>query len=172
MELSRHGEMCNAFIDSPNNVSIITGVPAAVHGIAGTFYLDKTTGDEIMVLDDSLLRGSTILEQMVNKGVRVAAITAKDKVRNIINHGLLPSKGSICFSTQGAKGCKEAEHSITEVEQWLGSPTPEQYSGDLSIYVLDAGLKLLQENRADLFYLTLLDYIQRKLLFGAVGREA
>jgi phosphonoacetate hydrolase len=104
---------------------------------------------------------------MVNRGVRIVAITAKDKLRKIINHGLSPSKGSICFSTQGAKGCTEAEHGITEVKKWLGRPALEQYSGDLSIYVLDARLKLLQENRADLFYLTLSDYIQHKYSPGS-----
>jgi phosphonoacetate hydrolase len=49
-------------LTNPNNVSIITGVPTSVHGIAGNFYLDKITGEEIMILDDSLLRGSTIPE--------------------------------------------------------------------------------------------------------------
>jgi phosphonoacetate hydrolase len=149
-------------LTNPNNVSIITGVPTAVHGIAGNFYLDRTTGKEHMVLDDTLLRGSTLLELMANKGVRVAAITAKDKLRKILNHGLSSSKGAICFSTQAAKSCTEAEHGISDVEKWLGRSTPEQYSGDLSIFVLDAGLKLLQEDRADLFYLTLSDYIQHK----------
>jgi phosphonoacetate hydrolase len=149
-------------LTNPNNVSIITGVPTSIHGIAGNFYLDRTTGQEHMVLDDTLLRGSTILELMANKGVRVAAITAKDKLRKILNHGLSTSKGAICFSAQAAKSCTEAEHGISEVEKWLGHSAPEQYSGDLSIFVLDAGLKLLQENRADLFYLTLSDYIQHK----------
>ncbi|KAE8452467.1 hypothetical protein EG329_000369 [Mollisiaceae sp. DMI_Dod_QoI] len=149
-------------LTNPNNVSIITGVPTSVHGIAGNFYLDKITGKEHMVLDDSLLRGSTILEQMADKGVRVAAITAKDKLRKILNHGLSPSKGAICFSAQAAKSCTEAEHGISDVEKWLGHSAPGQYTGELSLYVLDAGLKLLQENRADLFYLTLSDYIQHK----------
>jgi len=149
-------------LTNPNNVSIITGVPTSVHGIAGNFYLDRGTVEEHMVLDDSLLRGSTILEQMANRGVRVAAITAKDKLRKIINHGLSPSNGAISFSAQFADNCAETEHGISNVEQWLGRSTPEQYSGDLSIYVLDAGLKLLEEKRADLFYLTLSDYIQHK----------
>ncbi|KUJ15172.1 Phosphonoacetate hydrolase [Mollisia scopiformis] len=154
-------------LTNPNNVSIITGVPTSVHDISGNFYLDKVTGEEHMVLDDSLLRGSTILEQMANNGVRVAAITAKDKLRKILNHGLSPSKGAICFSAQAAKSCTDAEHGISNVEKWLGRPAPEQYSGDLSIYVLDAGLKLLQENRADLFYLTLSDFIQHKYAPGS-----
>lgn len=129
-------------LTNPNNVSIITGVPTSVHGIAGNFYLDRTTGEEHMVLDDALLRGSTILELMADKGVRVAAITAKDKLRNILNHGLSPSQGAICFSAQAANNCTEAEHGISDVEKWLGRPTPEQYSGNLSLFVLDAGLPL------------------------------
>jgi phosphonoacetate hydrolase len=159
--------MCHASLTNPNNVSIITGVLASVHGIAGSFYLDRVTGEEHMVLDDSLLRGSTILEQMANKGVRVAAITAKDKLREIINHDLSPSKGAICFSAQYAQSCTEAEYGISSVERWLGRPTPAQYSRDLTIYVLDTGLKLLEEDRADLFYLTLSDYIQHQYPLGS-----
>lgn len=149
-------------LTNPNNLSIITGAPTGVHGISGNYYLDRETGEEHMVLDDTLLRGSTILEQMANAGVRVAAITAKDKLRKIINHGLFPGKKAICFSAQYAGNCTESENGIKDVEQWLGRPAPPQYSGELSIFTLDAGLKLLHENRADLFYLTLSDYIQHK----------
>ena len=115
-----------------------------------------------MILDDSGMRGTTILAQMADVDVRVAAITAKDKLRRIIQHGLSPVKGSICFSAQCANECTESEHGIKDVEEWLGQSTPAQYSGELSLFVLDAGLKLLRENRADLFYLTLSDYVQHK----------
>jgi phosphonoacetate hydrolase len=149
-------------LTNPNNLSIITGAPTAVHGISGNYYLDRETGEEHMVLDDSTMHGSTILELMGNAGVRVAAVTAKDKLRKIINHGLSPANGAICFSAQHANQCTMADNGIENVEEWLGKPTPLQYSGDLSIFVLDAGVKLLQENRADLLYLTLSDYIQHK----------
>ncbi|KAL1885776.1 hypothetical protein Plec18167_001271 [Paecilomyces lecythidis] len=149
-------------LTNPNNLSIITGAPTRAHGISGNYYLDRETGEEHMVLDDTLLRGSTILEQMANAGVRVAAVTAKDKLRKIINHGLSPQKGAICFSAQNAGECTEEEHGIKDVEKWLGRPAPAQYSGELSLFTLDAGIKLLKENRADLFYLTLSDYIQHK----------
>jgi len=104
---------------------------------------------------------------MASKGVRVAAVTAKDKLRKIINHGLSTTQGAICFSAQDAKNTTKAEHGISGVEEWLGRPAPQQYSGDLSIYVLDAGIKLLEENRADLFYLTLSDFIQHKYAPGS-----
>lgn len=149
-------------VTNTNNVSIVTGMPPSVHGISGNYYLDKATGEERMVLDDSTMRGSTILERMGNAGVRVAAVTAKDKLRRIINHGLKPENGSICFSAQNANECTLAEHGISGVEEWLGRPAPEQYSADLSLFVLDAGVKLLAEKRADLFYLTLSDYVQHK----------
>lgn len=149
-------------LTNPNNLSIITGVPTAVHGISGNYYLDKETGKEHMVLDDSTMHGSTILELMGNAGVRVAAVTAKDKLRKIINHGLSPSKGAICFSAQYADQCTLEDNGIENVERWLGKPTPPQYSANLSLFVLDAGVKLLQEDKADLFYLTLSDYVQHK----------
>lgn len=115
-----------------------------------------------MVVDASTMKGETILEKMGREGVRVAAVTAKDKLRRIINHGLRPENGAICFSSQFAGECTLKENGIENVEEWLGQKAPPQYSGELSIYVLDAGLKLLKENRADLFYLTLSDYIQHK----------
>ncbi|KAJ6438794.1 3-carboxymuconate cyclase protein [Purpureocillium lavendulum] len=157
-------------LTNPNNMCIITGVPTSFHGISGNFYLDKETGKEHMILDDSTMRGTTILAQLADAGVRVAAITAKDKLRRIIQHGLSPEKGAICFSAQCANECKDSEHGISDVEQWLGQSAPSQYSGELSLFVLDAGLKLLQEGRADVFYLTLSDYIQHK--YAPRSREA
>jgi len=99
-----------------NNVSIITGISTAGHGIVGNFYLEKKTLEEHMIHDHSLLRGSTILERIANKGVRIAAIKAKDGLRKIINHGLLSSKGAICFPAQHANNTTEAEHGISDVD--------------------------------------------------------
>lgn len=146
---------------NPNNCSIITGAPTSYHGISGNFFLDRETCREEMVLDDTLLRGSTILEQLSKRGTRIAAITAKDKLRKIINHGLSMGK-DISFSSQYANKCTVAENGIDNIEDWLGTPTPSQYSGELSLFVLRAGVKLLEEDRADVFYLTLSDYIQHK----------
>lgn len=117
-----------------------------------------------MIKDDSYLRGSTILMQMEKASVRVAAVTAKDKLRQILGHGL---KKSICFSAERAAACTMKENRISHVEQWLGREVPPQYSGDLSLLVLDADIKLLQDDRADLVCLTLSDYIQHKYEPGA-----
>ena len=46
---------------NPNNMSIITGRPPAVHGIAGNYFYDPETGMEVMMNDSSFLRAPTIM---------------------------------------------------------------------------------------------------------------
>ncbi len=55
---------------NPNNLSIITGRPPAVHGIAGNFFYDPATGKEVMMNDPSFLRAPTILAGVQQAGTR------------------------------------------------------------------------------------------------------
>lgn len=142
---------------NPNNVSIVTGSPPAVHGISGNYYLDRETGKEIMIIDATPMRSTTIFAEMSDAGVRVAAITAKDKLRKMLGHKL---RGGICFSSEKASECTLAENGIENVEEMVGRPTPNMYSPDLSLFVLDAGIRLLENDMADLLYLSLSDLVQ------------
>ena len=142
---------------NPNNVSIVTGAPPEVHGISGNYYLDRATGEEIMIVDASPMRATTILAEMSRAGVRVAAITAKDKLRKMLGHRMA---GGICFSSEKAGSAILAENGIENVEALIGRPAPDMYSPDLSLFVLDAGIKLLEQDRADLLYLSLSDLVQ------------
>ena len=45
---------------------------------------------------------------------------------------------------------------------FVGKPLPEVYSADLSEFVFAAGVKLLENHRPDLMYLSTTDYIQHK----------
>ena len=132
---------------NPNNVSIVTGAPPSVHGIAGNYYLDRETGREIMMTDEHLMRSETILALMARAGVKTAAITAKDKLRRLLGRNL----DGICFSSE----CASAE-----IEALVGRSKPEMYSADLSLFVLDAGIGLLERGAAELLYLSLSDYVQ------------
>jgi phosphonoacetate hydrolase len=67
-----------------NNTSIVTGVPPAVHGINGNYYLDSETGREIIITDASRLRCGTILGALSRAGVRIAVVTAKDKLLRVL----------------------------------------------------------------------------------------
>jgi phosphonoacetate hydrolase len=132
---------------NPNNVSIVTGAPPSVHGIAGNYYLDRETGREIMMTDEHLMRSETILALMARAGVNTAAITAKDKLRRLLGRNL----DGICFSSE----CAPAE-----IEAIVGRSKPDMYSADLSLFVLDAGIRLLERRAAELLYLSLSDYVQ------------
>jgi len=141
---------------NPNNMSIVAGAPPSVHGISGNYYLDKKTGKEVMITDASLVSSGTVLAALADAGVRVAAITAKDKLRKMLGSGL---KG-ICFSSEKARDATLAENGIENAEQLVGRATPDMYSPDLSLFVLDAGIKLLEQKQADFFYLSLSDMVQ------------
>ena len=144
---------------NPNNVSIVTGAPPAVHGIAGNYYLDRDSGREIMMTDDRLMRSETILALMAGSGVKVAAITAKDKLRRLLGRSL----DGICFSSE----CADAG-----IEAIVGRGKPDMYSADLSLFVLDAGIKLLERGAAELLYLSLSDYVQHAHAPGAPEADA
>jgi len=157
---------------NPNNLSIVTGAPPSVHGISGNFALDRLSGAEIMMTDPDMVRGETILALMSQAGIAVAAITAKDKLRRMLGQGLDIGpesghrsgrglgRGGICFSSEQADRCTLAEHGIDRVEALVGRPHPDMYSADLSLFVLDAGIRLVEQRRATLLYLSLSDYVQ------------
>jgi phosphonoacetate hydrolase len=58
---------------NPNNLSIVTGAPPAVHGICGNYLIDPVTGLETMMNDPKWLRAPTIFEKFQAAGARIAA---------------------------------------------------------------------------------------------------
>ena len=143
---------------NPNNVSIVCGVPPAVHGVSGNFYIDRESGREVMMVDATPMCAPTLLSAFSQAGAKVAAVTAKDKLRRALGHDL---KG-IAFSAEKADATTEAEHGIADVATLVGRAAPDQYSADLSLFVLDAGVRLIETRRPDLVYLSLSDYVQHK----------
>jgi phosphonoacetate hydrolase len=144
---------------NPNNVSIVTGAPPSVHGIAGNYYLDRASGCEVMMTDEGLMRSETILALMARAGVRTAAVTAKDKLRKLLGRNL----DGICFSS---------EYADAGVEALVGRGRPDMYSADLSLFVLDAGVALLERGMAQLLYLSLSDYVQHAHAPGTPEADA
>lgn len=131
---------------NPNNVSIVTGVSPARHGISGNFYLDRASTKATMMNDVSLLRAETILAAFSRAGARVTVVTAKDKLRPLLASGV---EGS----------CISAEQE--------GVPV---YSAALSEHVFKRGRALLKTEKPDLMYLSTSDYIQH--LHAPGSREA
>jgi phosphonoacetate hydrolase len=142
-----------------NNSSIATGAPPSVTGIGGNFFLDPESGEEVMMNSAKYLRCETIFSAAADAGRKVAFITAKEKLRDILSKGM---KGGIAFSSEKASEAKLETHGVENVEVIVNEKTPEIYSGDASIYVLKAGVALIKKGLADFLYLSLTDYMQHK----------
>ena len=116
------------------------------------------------------VRVPTLFPAAARAGRKVAVVTAKEKLRDIFAQGLvrkpgepeLGHGGGIAFSSEKASQARLASHGIEEVEALVGKPTPAIYSGDASLYVLWAGVALLQQGKADFLYLSTTDFMQHK----------
>jgi phosphonoacetate hydrolase len=79
----------------------------------------------------------------------VAVVTAKDKLRRLLGHGL----DGICVSAETADDALRA---------MVGRPLPDVYSAALSEFVFAAGLAFMERVRPDVTYLSTTDYVQHK----------
>lgn len=139
-----------------NNSAITTGVPPSETGISGNYFLDPDTGSEVMMNSATFLRCETILAAAAKAGRKVAMVTAKEKLRDILSRNL----EGMAFSAEKASEAKLATHGIDDVEALVGRGQPAIYGADASLYVLDAGVALIKEGRADFCYLSLTDWVQ------------
>ncbi len=153
---------------NPNNLSIVTGAPPSVHGICGNFFWDPDTGQEVMMNDAKYLRAGTILAAFSNAGAKVAVVTAKDKLRAMLGHGMQ----GICFSSEKADKATLADNGVENVLALVGKPLPSVYSADLSEFVFAAGVALMKRDRPDLMYLSTTDYVQHKHAPGTAEANA
>jgi phosphonoacetate hydrolase len=173
MSFKRNGFLATADCSMPsttntNNTSIVTGVPPAVHGVNGNYYLDFETGKEIMVTDASRLRCGTILGALSRAGVQTTVVTAKDKLLKALAYEM----SGIAFSSECAHKATIEENGIEDVERLVGRPQPDQYSADLSLFVLDAGVEILSSFKPSLMYLSTSDYVQHKHAPGEPEADA
>jgi phosphonoacetate hydrolase len=158
---------------NPNNLSIITGRPPAVHGIAGNYFFDPATGQEVMMNDAKFLCAPTIMKAFHDAGAKVAVVTAKDKLRTLLGNGLDFSSGrAIAFSSEKADKATLKDNGIADVPARVGMPVPDVYSSDLSEFVMAAGVSILKRERPDLMYLSTTDYVQHKAAPGSVVANA
>ncbi|KXU85605.1 phosphonoacetate hydrolase [Paraburkholderia monticola] len=158
---------------NPNNLSIVTGRPPKVHGIAGNYFYDRTSGEEVMMNDARFLRAPTIFAAFHDAGAKVAVVTAKDKLRTLLGKGLDFTSGrAIAFSAEKANEATRAQNGLGDVLAYVGKPLPDVYSADLSEFVFAAGVKLLDSFRPDLMYLSTTDYVQHKAAPGSPKANA
>ena len=157
---------------NPNNLSIVTGSPPAVHGICGNYLIDPVTGLETMMNDPKWLRAPTIFEKFQKAGAKIAVVTAKDKLRLLLGKGLVFDGTAVAFSSEHADKATLKDNGIEGVCAMVGMAVPEVYSAELSEFVFAAGVKLLASMKPDLMYLSTTDYVQHKYAPGSKGANS
>ncbi len=132
---------------NPNNASIVTGVAPSVHGIAGNHFFDRALDREMAMTARSHMRCDTILDALVDAGVRVAAVTAKRKLLDLIAPRASHAASPVCYAGEMAVA--------RAIEDELDVHSPEA-----SLRVLDVALEMLE--RHDVVYASTTDYVQHK----------
>src|SRR5579862_1836898 len=133
---------------NPNNVSIVTGVAPAVHGISGNYFYDRASDTEVMMNDPCFLRAPTLLAEFAREGAEVCVVTAKDKLARLLGHELR----GVCFSAEKADQAGNL-NGMRDACELVGRAVPPVYSAELSEFVFAAGLRLLETRIPDLLYL-------------------
>lgn len=142
---------------NPNNLSIVTGAPLSVHGIAGNHYLDPS-GEEVQLSDPKFLRAPTIYAEMHRAGVRVLCVTAKDKLRKLLATGDVPTT-----SAEKAHEHPIPAYGVEDVVALVGRKNPGPYEWDMSHYAMEIGLAVSRKvGNLDLLYVSLTDFVQHK----------
>jgi phosphonoacetate hydrolase len=136
---------------NPNNLSIVTGAPPAVHGIPGNHYL-APDGEEVQLTAPALLRAPSIHAAFRAAGVPVLAVTTKRKLSALLGCGGVP-----CLSVEGAASQTFAGRAV---EQVVGAPAPGIYDWDASLYAVRLALAVAPLGDARLVYISLTDYVQ------------
>jgi phosphonoacetate hydrolase len=156
-ELTQQGAIVEArsqmpSFTNPNNVSIVTGVAPAVHGISGNAILGAD-GEEHQLTDPAFLRAETIPNAFHAAGVPSLVVTVKDKLRR-----LLAAPGVPCVSVEKAE-LHDVPAGI-ELRELIERPVPSIYEWDCSPYALELALVLAQRLGSALTYVSLTDYVQ------------
>jgi phosphonoacetate hydrolase len=145
---------------NPNNVAIVTGVPASRNGIAGNHYR-SADGEEVQVTDPSFLRAGTIHAAAQAAGVPVLCVTAKDKLRRLLASGEVAA-----FSAERAH--EQSLQDGTPLLEVAGAANPDIYDWRLSIFTIDLALALARRLDSRLVYASLTDFVQHA---AAPGEE-
>jgi phosphonoacetate hydrolase len=141
------GQSAMPAVTNVNNVSIITGGPPALHGITANFYRDPATGQAIYMEAADFILAPTIFETATRAGRRSALITAKDKLRTLLQ--------------RGATEVVSAESPPAWLVDTIGPPPPI-LSVEVNHWLFRAAAALCRTRPPDLLYLSTTDYAQHR----------
>lgn len=150
-------------LTNPNNISIVTGVSPAIHGVPGN-YCRLPDGTLELLNDPRFLRAPSIHAAFEAAGVPTLMVTTKDKLRLLLGNGGVPS-----VSVERAAGASLDAYGIDDIEEIVGEAAPGIYEPRASHYAMRIGLAALQRApQLKLIYVSLTDRVQHA---SAPGEE-
>ena len=150
-------------LTNPNNISIVTGVSPAIHGIPGN-YCRLPDGSIELFNDPRFLRAPSIHAGFEAAGVPTLMVTTKDKLRLLLGNGGVPS-----VSVERAAGASVPAYGIDDVEALVGDTAPGIYDPRASHYAMRIGLAAIaRAPQLRLVYVSLTDRVQHA---SAPGEE-
>ena len=142
-------------LTNPNNISIVTGVSPAIHGIPGN-YCRLDDGRVELLNHPDFLRAPSIHAAFHDAGVPSLMVTTKDKLRLLLGNGGVPS-----VSVENASGAVLPEYGVDDVEALVGEPAPGIYDPHASHYAMRIALATYRAHRQiRLVYVSLTDRVQ------------
>jgi phosphonoacetate hydrolase len=140
-------------LTNPNNLSIVTGVSPALHGIPGN-YCRLEDGTLELLNDPRFLRAPSIHAVMAQQGVPTLMVTAKEKLRRLLGRGGVPS-----VSVETVADLPE--YGIADLSKLVGAEPPGIYEWNASHYAMRIGLAVHRARRdLRLLYVSLTDRVQ------------
>lgn len=134
-------------VTNVNNTSIVTASFPEVHGITSNYCLDSETGEEMYMESPEFLLTDTIFRRAARRGEKSAILTAKNKLKTLIQ--------------DGASVAESAEKPSAWLVDELGAP-PGIYTIEINHWLFRAARKVLEKFSPDLLYLTTTDYVTHK----------
>ena len=148
---------------NPNNLSIVTGRPPAVHGISGNYFLDPETRQGSDDERPEVPAGRDAVPVVPARRLPHRRRHRQGQAARAAGQGPDAGAGQGLQLLVGEVGQGDlAENGIENVNALVGLPVPDVYSAGLSEFVFAAGVKLMERDRPEIMYLSTTDYIQHK----------
>lgn len=138
-------------VTNVNNASVVTASFPAAHGIVSNFNYDPRSGQSMLVESAEFLERPTLFEIARQRGLRGALVTAKDKIKTLLNRGT-----DTAFS---------AEVPDAAVVEKIGPP-PGIYTAEVNHWVFSAARQILRQSDVDWLYVATTDYMMHTFAPG------
>lgn len=131
-------------VTNVNNTTIITAGFPEEHGITSNYYYDPSTRTEVYMESSEFVLKETMFRSMAKRGKRAVLLTAKDKLKTLIQ--------------DGAAVAESAERPSRWIIDQAGAPSGI-YTVEVNHWLFEAARAILQHDAPDLIYITTTDYI-------------